>query len=370
MAQEPESRAELGSVPSRRARRSESVGADTAIAIVGMAGRFPGAADLDEFWDNLTAGRESISFFTLDECRDSGESEVVLHDEGYTRARGVLDDVDLFDASFFSISPKDAECLDPQVRVFLETAWMAIENAGYDPLDAPGAVGVWAGAGLNLYERNNLATNRRLSDPNEGFDLSAGGWQFLTMRVSHKFGLAGPSIQVHTACSTSLVAVVQACQSLLGGHCDMALAGGVNIGVPQRIGYLYRPGEITSPDGHCRPFDVDAQGMVPGEGVGVVVLKPLSAALRDGDTIRAVITGTGLNNNGANKVGFTAPSIDGQTEAIASAHEAAGVDPATIGYIECHGTATQLGDPVEISALTQAFRLRTERTGYCAIGSL
>ncbi|MEM7199585.1 MAG: amino acid adenylation domain-containing protein [Planctomycetota bacterium] len=346
---------------------------DGAIAIIGMAGKFPKAPDLEVFWENLVAGREAITFFSPEQIRAARGAAAVedrLNDPSYVWARAVLEDIDRFDAALFKISPREAERMDPQVRLFLEVAWEALESAGYDPLRAPGAVGVFAGCGVNSYERHNLARNAAFVRRTEGFEASLSDLQFLTLRVSHKLDLTGPSVQVDTASSTGLVAVVQACQALQAGNCDMALAGGAHLAVPQVVGHPYREGEIHSPDGHCRPFDAAAQGTVSGEGVGAVLLKPLEAARRDGDVIRAIIRGAAINNDGAKKVGFTAPSVDGQAAVITTAQRDGAVEPDTIGYVECHGTATPLGDPVEVAALTQAFRQGTDRVGFCAIGSL
>ncbi|MEM7200893.1 MAG: amino acid adenylation domain-containing protein [Planctomycetota bacterium] len=342
-----------------------------AIAIVGMAGRFPRANDLEQFWVNLRDGLDCVTFFDEDEVRRTGMvGPAQLGDPAYVRARAILDDVDRFDAGFFGFNPREAASSDPQMRLFLETAWQSLEDAGYHPAACPGAVGVWAGSGPNTYHRNNLVTNAKFAGGADAFDMSLVDATFLTTRISYKLNLKGPSVEVYTACSTSLVATVQACHALLAGQCDMALAGGVFVGVPQRVGHLYREGEIFSPDGHCRPFDIAARGTFSGEGVGVVVLKRLADAQADGDHIRAVIRGAAMNNDGSNKVGFTAPSVEGQAEVIASAHALADVDPDEIDYIECHGTATPLGDPIEVAALTRAFRARTDRTGYCALGSV
>ncbi len=340
-----------------------------AVAVIGMAGRFPKAPDLDAFWQVLRDGVECGARFSEEELRASGIAERWLRDERYVPVRAVLDDVDRFDASFFGFSPKEAERTDPQVRLFLEAAYVALESAGYDPLRTPGAVGVYAGSAPNNYHRNNLLGNRAYVEAADAFDLALTDVSFLATRASYKLNLRGPAVEVYTACSTSLVAVVQACESVLTGQSDMALAGGVFVGVPQRVGHLYREGEIFSPDGRCRPFDSGAQGTFSGEGVGVVLLKRLDRAIEDGDPIRAVIAGAALNNDGANKVGFTAPSVEGQAAVIRAAQQAAGIDPSSIGYVECHGTATPLGDPIEVAALSKAFG-ESERQQYCALGSV
>jgi acyl transferase domain-containing protein/acyl carrier protein len=341
------------------------------IAIVGMAGRFPGAANLRQHWDNLRAGVESITFFTDEELAAAGVDAGLLRNPRYVRARGVLQGAELFDAVFFGLSPREAEIMDPQHRVFLETAWEALESAGYAPGSVALNAGVYAGASLNSYLIASLMTNPEVM-------MAAGGYQamlandkdFLATRVSYKLNLCGPGVTIQTACSTSLVAVQMACQALLARQCDMALAGGVSINVPRVGGYLYEPGMILSPDGHCRAFDERAQGTVAGEGVGVVVLKRLREALADGDHVHAVIRGAAINNDGSLKVGYTAPSVDGQATVIARANAMGGVDPATIGYVEAHGTGTELGDPIEVAALTKAFRAATDRRGFCALGSV
>lgn len=341
------------------------------VAIVGMAGRFPGARNLDAFWQNLCNGVESISFFTDEEVEAAGIAPELIKDPHYVKAGGVLDGVEDFDASFFNIYPREAAILDPQHRVFLEIAWEALENAGYNPETYPGWIGVFAGSGMNTYMMFNLLPNLEIMESVNGYQLNLGNDKdFMPTRTSYKLNLRGPSINVQTACSTSLVAVHLACQSLLSYHCDMVLAGGVNIRLPQKGGYLYQEGGITSPDGHCRAFDARAAGTVGGNGAGVVVLKRLADAVRDGDTIYAIIKGSAINNDGSVKVGYTAPSIEGQVEVISTAQAIANVDPATISYIETHGTGTALGDPIEVAALTQVFQAGTDEKQYCAIGSV
>ncbi|HKI01669.1 MAG TPA: amino acid adenylation domain-containing protein, partial [Thermoanaerobaculia bacterium] len=322
------------------------------VAIVGMAGRFPGAADVGQFWRNLCAGVEAISFFSEAELRDGGIEPALLADPRYVRAGGVLEGADLFDADFFGLSPREAELTDPQHRVFLECAWEALESAGYAPGGAAGSVGVYAGASFSGY-LGHLAAQGALADG--GNPLMGNDKDFLATRVSYKLNLRGPSLTVQTACSTSLVAVHLASQALLAGECDMALAGGVSIGVPLKAGYVYKEGAIHSPDGRCRTFDAEAAGTPRGAGTGVVVLKRLEDAVAGGDTIHAVILGSAVNNDGAGKVGFTAPSVDGQAAVIAEAQGLAGVEPGTVGYVEVHGTGTRRGDPIEVAALAQAF---------------
>ncbi|MFF1902982.1 SDR family NAD(P)-dependent oxidoreductase [Kitasatospora sp. NPDC058218] len=341
------------------------------IAIVGMAGRFPGAPDVDAFRRNLEQGRESITTFSEHELLAAGVSPALLGRDGYVRARGVLEDADRFDAAFFGYSPREAEIMDPQHRVFLECAWEALESAGCVPEDFEGRIGVFAGSGMNSYLLHNVTANRRVFDAAGPYQtMLAGEKDFLATRVAYKFGLTGPALSVQTACSTSLTAVHLACQSLLNSECDLALAGGVAVGSPLRQGHLYEPGGILSPDGHCRPFDAAAGGTVPGSGTGVVVLRRLADARRDGDTVDAVILGSAINNDGSLKAGYTAPGVDGQAAVIAEALAMAGVSAGTVGYVETHGTGTALGDPIEIAALTRAFRADTEATGYCAIGSV
>ncbi|HSE16101.1 MAG TPA: SDR family NAD(P)-dependent oxidoreductase [Pyrinomonadaceae bacterium] len=341
------------------------------IAIVGMAGRFPGARNLAEFWRNLRDGVEAISFFTDEELRTAGVDSALLRDPGYVKANGILEDADLFDASFFGINHREAEIMDPQHRIFLECAWEALENAGYNADSYQGRIGVYAGHGLTSYLLSNLYSNRQSLWALSGGQTFLGNEKdYLSTRVSYKLNLNGPSLSVQTACSTSLVAVHLACQSLLNGECSMALAGGITIAVPQKVGYKYDAGGILSPDGHCRAFDAGAKGTVGGSGVGVVILKRLEDALAEGDTIHAVIKGSAINNDGSQKAGYTAPSVEGQAAVISEALHMAGVEASTIGYVEAHGTGTVMGDPIEVAALTQAFRTGTEAKEFCAIGSV
>ncbi|HET7232356.1 MAG TPA: beta-ketoacyl synthase N-terminal-like domain-containing protein [Longimicrobium sp.] len=346
-------------------------GADLDVAIIGMAGRFPGADDLDAFWANLRDGVESISFFGDDELRAAGVPEAELAHPDYVKAIGRLGDVEHFDAGFFGYSPREAEVLEPGHRIFLECAWEALEDAGVDPARVEGRVGVYAGAGSSGYTERHVKPNAALMEAAGAFQVNLGSApDFLATRVSYKLDLRGPSLAVQTGCSTSLVAVHLAAQSLLRGECELALAGGVSVIIPQITGYLYAHGSIVSPDGHCRPFDARSAGAVSGSGAGAVVLKRLSDALRDGDPVRAVIRGSAINNDGGAKVAFTAPGVEGQAAVIAEALEAADVDPDTVTYVEAHGTGTELGDVIEIAALTRAFRGATPREGFCAVGSV
>ena len=344
---------------------------DTDIAVIGMSCRFPGAQTIDDFWRNLRDGVESITFFSDEELRALGVDTDTLDHPNYVKAGGVLSDIESFDAPFFHIGPKEAETMDPQHRLFLECAWEAMEHAGYAASADEHSIGVYAGVGMNTYLANNLTGNGDPSNVVGVYQIMTGNDKdFLPTRVSYKFNLKGPSVTVQTACSTSLVAVHLACQSILNGECDMALAGGVSVRVPHEVGYFYQEGMILSPDGHCRAFDAEAQGIVGGNGVGIVLVKRLEDAMTDGDHIHAVIKGSAINNDGDLKVGYTAPSVEGQAAVISEAQAVADVRPETISYIEAHGTGTALGDPIEIAALTRAFRKTTEKNGFCAIGSV
>lgn len=344
---------------------------ESAIAVIGRVGRFPGARTVEQLWENLRNGVESITFHTDDELRARGVSEDTLHHPNFVKASAMLEGIEYFDASFFGYNPREAEMMDPQQRIFLEAAWEALENAGYDPKAYSGLIGVYAGSSLNSYAIFNLNGHSELIEKVGAFQVMLGNEKdFLTMRASYKLDLKGPGQTIQTACSTSLVAVHTACQSLLNHECDMALAGGVAVRTIQGTGYMYQEGGIASPDGHCRAFDADSKGTVFGSGVGLVVLKRLEDALADGDTIHAVIRATAINNDGDRKIGFTAPSVEGQATAIANALSLADVDPETIGYIEAHGTGTELGDPIELEALTKAYRVFTDKKQYCPIGSV
>ncbi|MCA9916753.1 MAG: SDR family NAD(P)-dependent oxidoreductase [Anaerolineales bacterium] len=344
----------------------------TEIAVVGMAGRFPGAQDIETYWHNLRDGVESVTFYTDEQLREAGVPEALLRNPNYVKSGAPLDDMDKFDASFFGFGPRDAAIMDPQHRNFLEVAWTALEHAGYDPARFAGNIGVFGGSGFNAYLPYNLLTNPELV-ASVGFFLlrhTGNDKDFLTTRVSYLMNLRGPSVNVQTACSTSLVAIHMASQSLLSGECDMALAGGVTIEMPHRQGYLFQDGEILSSDGHCRSFAADSDGTIFGSGVGVVTLRRLADAIEDGDTIHAVIKGSAVNNDGSGKVNYLAPSVDGQAGAIAEAIALANIDADTIGYVEAHGTGTRIGDPIEVTALTQAFRQTTDKEQFCGLGSV
>ena len=345
---------------------------DTDIAVVGMAAHLPGAANIGEYWRNLVAGVESIRVLSDEELLAAGESAVRIAKPNYVPSAAVLDGFADFDADFFGFSPKEAAILDPQHRHFLEVAWEALENAGHPPEKFTGAIGVYAGCGAGSYFYFNLCSNRDLVDQTGMFLLRHTGndKDFLATRVSHIFDLKGPSINLQTACSTSLVAVHFATQALLNGECDMALAGGVTIELPQKRGYLFTEGEILSPDGHCHAFDHRAQGTVFGSGAGCVVLRRAKDAIRDGDHIWAILKGSAVNNDGAAKAGYLAPSVDGQARCIAEAQAVAGIDAGQVSYVECHGTGTYLGDPIEVAALTAAFRKTSDAVGSCRIGSV
>jgi amino acid adenylation domain-containing protein len=349
------------------------------VAIIGMAGRFPGARTVAEFWRNQLNGVESISHFTVEQLEVPGAAELA-RDPNYVRARSILDDVDQFDPEFFGIYPREAELMDPQQRLFLECCWQAFEDAGYDPAAYQGVVGAYAGCSASTYFLSQLCKNPRFIESFTGAyqvgnypEMMGNNLDFLATRVAYKLNLRGPAFTMQAGCSTSLLAVTQACQSLLTYQNDMALAGGSSITFPQKRGSFYQDGGMVSPDGHCRTFDADAQGTVFGGGVAVVLLKRCEDAIRDGDQIYAVIRGFAANNDGSAKVGYTAPSIEGQSRVIAMAQAAAGVDPETIGYVEAHGTATPLGDPVELAALAQAFGApggkESRKKNYCAVGT-
>lgn len=348
------------------------------IAVVGLAGKFPGAESVDEFWENLINERESVSFFSDEELlKNDSDFKKYQNNPDYVKARAILKDVEFFDASFFDYSPREAASMDPQHRIWLEKAWEALENAGYCPEKFDGAIGVFAGSFVNSYQLFNLFPNRQAVEdfikfrtPDAYQSLINNNSSFIPTRTSYKFNLTGPSVNIQTACSTSLVAISQACQSLWAYESDMCLAGGICVSVPQINGYLYQEGAIPSKDGHCRPFDAGANGTVFGNGVGIVVLKRYEDAIQDKDTIHALIRGIAINNDGSRKVSYMAPSVEGQSNVINTALSLANINPETIRYVEAHGTATPLGDPIEVSALSKAYTEHTTKKQYCGIGSL
>ncbi|SEG59059.1 type I polyketide synthase [Paenibacillus sp. UNC499MF] len=338
------------------------------IAVIGMAGRFPEARNIEEYWDNLRNGKESIHFFSDSELESAGIDPALIRNPKYVRAKGLLPDAEWFDSDFFDYSPREAEVIDPQLRIFHECAWEALEHAGYDTEQTSGAVGLFAGASSSIYWQLVAMLSRSESTAEQFAALALSDKDFLSTRISHKLNLKGTSVSVDSACSTSLLAIHLACRALLTGECRIALAGGVTVTVPRTEGYLYEEGMVSSPDGHCRAFDSNAKGTVGGEGAGVVVLKPLKQALADGDAVYAVIKGSAANNDGTRKMGYSAPSVEGQAEVIRAAQRMSRVAPESISYIEAHGTGTALGDPVEIEALKLAFQ--TDKTGFCRIGSV
>ncbi|MGB8479149.1 MAG: SDR family NAD(P)-dependent oxidoreductase [Acidobacteriaceae bacterium] len=350
---------------------SEATHHEKGIAIVGLAGRFPGASTVKDFWRNLTEGVEAIHFASAEELTAAGVDPGLISHPDYVPAGGRVHEPDYFDASFFGFSAREAEIIDPQQRVFLECAWDALEDAGCDPSSFPGSIGVFAGAGMNSYGVVNLFSNPDVIESAGGYQVMVGNDKdFLCSRVAYKLNLRGPAIGVQTACSTSLVAVQMAFESLLRRECDVALAGGVSIPIPQHPGYLYIPGMILSPDGHCRAFDAAASGTVPGGGAGIAVLKRLDDAIADQDHIYAVIRGAAVNNDGSAKVGYSAPSVEGQSAVIRKAMQMAGFSPESVGYIEAHGTGTEVGDPIEIAALSKVFESATVKPESCRLGSV
>src|SRR6516164_9190297 len=342
------------------------------IAIIGIACRFPGAADHRAYWRNLCDGIESLTVLTDEELRAAGVPAALLQDPSYVKAASILADIDQFDAAFFEYSPAEARLTDPQQRLLLEVAWEAFEDAGYRAGGSARSVGVFVGSGglVSSYFADRLSFSIELPGQTGSLAHIGNDKDFLSTRISYKLNLTGPSVNVQTACSTSLVAVHLACQAILAGECDMALAGAATVRVPQHVGYLSRQGDILSPDGHCRAFDAAAQGTIFGSGVGAILLKDLRSAIADHDNIYAVIRGSAINNDGADKVSYTSSSVAGQTRAMIEAMSVADISPDDIGYVECHGTGTVVGDPLEIDALTRAFRTGTDRRSFCAIGSV
>lgn len=348
--------------------QKEQIGTGLEIAVIGMAGKFPGAKDIHEFWDNIKNSVESIRFFTDEELIEAGVSPQLLENPNYVKANGILEDSDYFDATFFGYTPKEAEIMDPQIRIFHECAWGALEDAGVAPGAYDGLIGLYAGATPSLHWQARALLSGKSSEIGEFAANHLSQKDYITLRISYKLDLKGPSFVLYTTCSTSLVAIHIACQAILNGECDMALAGGITVINLNKTGYMYREGMVTSPDGHCRTFDAKAKGVVGGDGVGVVVLKRLEDAVADRNHIYAVVKGSAINNDGVRRAGFTAPSVAGQAEVIKMAMQVAEVEPESIRYIETHGTATALGDPVEIEGLKLAFNTREK--GFCGIGSV
>ena len=354
------------------AKTSTPVGASREpIAVVGMAGRFPNAPSIDALWEKLRNGEECISRFTDEELKAAGVDPQLLADPNYVKSGARLEGIEMFDGNFFGFNPREVESIDPQHRVFLETAHHALEHAGCDPKSYDGRIAVYGGSTFSTYMANNLLQNADAIASIGDYQIGIGNHKdFLATRVSYKLGLTGPAIAVQATCCTSMVAIHAACQCLWMNEAEMALAGGVTVNFPHPSGYLYHEEGILSPDGHCRAFDAKAKGTVPGNGVAIVALKRLSRALRDGDTIHAVILASASNNDGSSKIGYTAPSVEGQAAAVRAAHEMAGITSDTIGYVEAHGTGTTLGDPIEVEALTQAFRATSNAKQFCALGSV
>jgi len=340
------------------------------VAIIGMAGRFPASRNIAQFWLNLCEGRDCIARLTTEELIRDGVDQTLMKHEGFVAAGGVLDDIELFDAQFFRISPREAESMDPQQRIFLETVQHALDDAGCDPERVRGPVGVYAGCRLSGYWLR-LLNNSEFMRTTGWHQVAAGNDKdFLATQVSFRFNLRGPSVNVQAACSTSLLATSLACDALNSRQCDVAIAGGASVAVPHRTGYLFQPSGIASPDGYCRPFDAGANGSVLGNGVAAVVLKRLPDAVADGDRIYAVIRATAVNNDGSSKSSFAAPSVQGQADVVAEALRRAGVKPHEIDYIEAHGTATSIGDPMEVAALARVFGNDPHRQELCGIGSV
>jgi acyl transferase domain-containing protein/acyl-CoA synthetase (AMP-forming)/AMP-acid ligase II/acyl carrier protein/precorrin-6B methylase 2 len=375
--------ATLGRVQAERRRsRRSSAEDETDIAVIGMSCRFPGADDVETFWNNLARGVESITFFSDEEIVRSGIDARTARDPNYVKASSVLSDIAGFDPDFFGLSTREAVLMDPQQRLFLECAWEVLEDAGYDPLRYPGLIGVYAGASMNTYLLNQVYPNRSTLDTRDDLGVttldSLGGFQlmigsdkdYLPTQVAYRLNLRGPAVNVQTACSTTLVTIHLACRSLLDGECDICLAGGASVKVPQKAGHLFQDGMIVSPDGHCRAFDARAQGTIFGSGVGIVALKRLRDAVADGDHIYAIVKGTAINNDGGTKVGYMSPSGDGQASVAAEALAVSNVSAESITYVEAHGTATELGDPIEIAGLNQAFRGERPQPRTCAVGSV
>ncbi|MCW8824212.1 MAG: type I polyketide synthase, partial [Ignavibacteriaceae bacterium] len=338
------------------------------IAIIGMSCRFPGADNIDSFWNNLANGVESITHFTDEELRQSGIPDSSINNPNYVKAAPIISNPGMFDASFFGFTPMEAKTMDPQHRILLECAYEALEHSGYNSENSSGRIGVFTGSAMNTYFMNQILRSKFVDEyiPT----LIGNDKDFLSTRISYKLNLKGPSINVQTACSTSLVAVHLACQSLLSEESDMAIAGAVSVKAPHKAGYICDGGGIVSRDAHVRAFDANANGTVFGSGCGVVVLKRLSDAIKNNDTIHAVIKGSTVNNDGSEKAGYTAPSVNSQADAVIEALSLADLEAETISYIETHGSGTPLGDPIELAALTKAFRKFTDKNKFCAVGSV
>ena len=336
------------------------------IAVIGLSGRFPKANSIKEFWNILKEGEEAITFLTDEELIKNGVDSETLNNPNFVKASGKIDNIEYFDADFFGYSPTEAKILDPQIRIFEELCWNALEDAGYIPDRYNGKIGVFAGSSNNFYWQYAINSQKSILDPLSVLILN--DKDYLTTQISYKLNLSGPSITINTACSTSLVAIDYAIRNLLTGTCDLAIAGGISISFLNKYGYIYQKEMMFSPDGHCRAFDEDSKGTIFGDGAGVVILKCLEDALRDNDNIYAIIKGSAVNNDGKNKVGWTAPSVEGQKNVIKSALFISEVEAESISYIEAHGTGTTLGDPIEIESLKQAFN--TPKKQYCAIGSV
>ncbi|MGD2087205.1 MAG: polyketide synthase, partial [Candidatus Aminicenantes bacterium] len=338
------------------------------IAVIGMNGRFPGANNLEEFWENLKNGIESVSFFSNDELEAQGISRTRLEDPNCVKVKGIIEDLEFFDAGFFGFSPVEAEVMDPQLRILYESSWEVLETAGYYPDDYNGMIGIYVGASNNRWwEKDALISDTARLLGNFAMDHLIDR-DFLSTRVAHRLNLRGPAITIKTACSTSLVAVDLASRALLTGQCDIAIAGGSSYVHLELPGYVYKEGMIRSPDGHCRAFDENAQGVVFSDAIGVVVLRRLQDAIADRDTIWAVIKGTAVNNDGSRKGTYEAPCVEGQAEVIRMAYHISEVNPETVTYVETHGTGTIIGDPIEIEGLKRAFN--TGKRHFCAIGSV
>lgn len=343
----------------------------TDIAVIGLSCQFPGADNVETFWNNLVSGVESIQHFSKEELEADGISKNITENSNYVKSKGILNNIDKFDASFFGFNPKDATITDPQHKLFLEQVWQALENAGYVPEKTEDVIGIYGSMADSSYAIHNLYQNKAFLQTTDWFQTRlATSMMSLTTQVSYRLNLTGPSININTACSSGLVAIATACQGLIDYTCDIAIAGAVAISVPQKAGYFYHEGGIQSPDGHCRPFDEGANGTVFSDGLGVVVLKRLNDAIRDHDSIQAVIKGWHINNDGKDKAGYTAPSVNGQVNCITAGLAFANISADSLGYIEGHGTGTSLGDAIELKALAKVFKSQTNKKQFCALGSV